>query len=173
MNMRKLGIGVLFGLLAAAGLFAGPAAGQVPPKPKPPLTFEVHAPLDLAYCLNCAKLDVRIFSLPGDGCLHCEDLATYLDTYAFIDPDLYLKNLGTLPSNPGTVTLEWYDLVNKGPAHVTVSIPAVAAGTWEAAPIPNTHIIFKKEEGVKLTISYSDANGARHRVRIVRKCPDN
>ncbi len=173
MSFLRFSIGIVFASFAAAALAAGPLAGQVPPKPKPPLTFEVHAPLDLAFCVNCARLDVRIFSLPGDGCLHCEDLATYLNTYAFIDPDLYVKNLGTLPSLPGTVTLQWYDLVNKGPATVTVAIPAVAPGAWEAAPIPNTHIIFKKEEGVKLTIAYSDANGARHRVRTVRKCPDN
>lgn len=173
MKFGKLAIGVSLVWLVAMGLSAWLPADQSPPKPKQPINFQVRPPVDLSTCLNCARLDIRIFSLPGDGCLHCDDLATYLDTYAFIDPDIYVKNLGTLPSNPGTVTLHWYDLVNKGPADVTVAIPAVPAGEWTAVPIPNTHIIFKKEEGVRLTIDYSDANGSRHRVRTVKKCPDN
>lgn len=173
MIFRRLGIGISFVFLVAAVSAAGPLTDQLPGSQKQTLNVQFRAPVDLMACVNCAKLDVRIFSLPGDGCLHCDDLATYLDTYAFLDPDLYVKNLGNLPSNPGTVTLEWYDLVNKGPATVTVAIPAVAVGTWEAVPIPNTHIIFKKEEGVKLTINYSDSAGTRHRVRTAKKCPDN
>ncbi len=172
-TFRKLGIGVSLVLFVAAATFAVPRTDQVPTKPKQALNIQFRPIVDLLVCTNCARLDVRIFSLPGDGCLHCADLATYLDTFAFLDPDLYIKNDGTLPSNPGTVRLEWYDLVNKGPANVTVAIPAVAVGAWEAVAIPNTHIIFKKEEGVRVTIDYSDAAGARHKVRTVRKCPDN
>jgi len=173
MTIRRLAIGISLALLVAAPFSAAASAGQAPVKPKQALNIQFRPFPDLKTCLNCAKLDVRIFSLPGDGCLHCDDLATYLGTYAFIDPDLYIKNLGNLPSNPGTVTLQWYDLVNKGPANVTLSIPAVPVGEWTAVSIPNTHIIFKKEEGVRMTIDYSDTNGARHKVRTVTKCPDN
>jgi hypothetical protein len=173
MTFRRLGISVSLMFLVAAVFAAGPRTGQVPVKPKQALTVQFRPPTDLKICTNCARLDVRIFSLPGDGCLHCDDLATYLGVYAFIDPDLYVQNQGTLPSNPGTVTLEWYDLVSKNNATVSVAIPAVAPGTWEAVGLPCTHMMFIGTEGIKMTINYSDSAGARSRIRRVRKCPDN
>ncbi len=166
--IKKTSFYVLVFLLAGA---AGGLGDQSPAKQK--VDLKVRFPPDVIACLNCAKLNVRIFSLPGDGCLHCSDLATYLGVYAFIDPDLYVENNGNLPSNPGTVTLQWYDLVGKGPATVTVPLPGIAVGAWEAVAIPNTHIMFLAAEGVKLTINYSDSAGSRHRVRTVKKCPDN
>jgi len=172
-NYRRFGIGVLLACLVATAFAAGVPADQVPVKPKQSFKVQFRPPTDLKLCKNCARLDVRIFCLPGDGCLHCNDLATYLGVYAFIDPDLYIENLGNLPSNPGTVLLEWYDLVNKHAASVSVAIPAVSPGAWEAVGLPFTHMMFIGAEGIKLTISYSDANGARNRVRTVRKCPDN
>ena len=173
MHWQRIGIGVFLAGCAAAALRTAPQTGQIQVKPKQKLTVQFLPSPDLKICLNCARLDVRLFSLPGDGCLHCDDLAAYLNTYAFIDPDLYVKNVGNMPSQPGTVTLQWYDLVDKGPASVTLAIPAIAVDAWEAVPIPNTHIMFKADEGVRMTIDYSDANGTRHRVRTVRKCPDN
>lgn len=170
---RRLGIGIFLAGFVATAFAAWLPADQAQVKPKQSLKVQFRAPIDLKLCTNCARLDVRIFCLPGDGCLHCNDLATYLGVYAFIDPDLYIENLGNLPSNPGTVLLEWYDLVNKHAASVSVAIPAVSPGTWEAVGLPFTHMMFIGADGIKLTISYSDANGARHRVRTVRKCPDN
>ena len=173
MNFRRLGIGVSLMFLVAAVITAGPLTDQVPIKPKQTLKVQFRPPTDLTICTKCARLDIRIFSLPGDGCLHCDDLATYLGVYAFIDPDLYVQNQGTLPSNPGTVTLEWYDLVSKNKTTVSVAIPAVAPGAWEAVGLPFTHMMFIGTEGIRMTINYSDAAGSRSRVRTVRKCPDN
>lgn len=173
MNFRGSLIRVSLGLVAAAALVAWPPAGQVPPKPKPPLTFEVHAPLEPAFCVNCARLDVRIFSLPGDGCIHCEGLSENLGLFSFFDPDLYVENRGTIASNPGTVALEYYDLALKTTKTMSVAIPGVPPGGWEAVGLPCTFIVFLKTDGIKMTIDYSDSHGTRHRIRTVRKCPDN
>ena len=160
-------------LAASIGVLGmGAPPDQVPIKPKPTFASSLRPPLDLKDCVNCAKLDVRVFSLPGDGCIHCGGLAD-IGLFAFSDPDLYVENKGTLPSLPGTVKLEYYDLVMKSPRSMTVAIPAVPAGGWEAVGLPCVTIVFLKPDGIKMTIDYKDANGVRHRTRTVRECPDH
>lgn len=173
MNFRRSFIGVSFALLAATALSAVPQANQVPTKPKQALKIQFRPPVDLMVCTNCARLDVRLFSLPGDGCIHCEGLSENLGLFSFFDPDIYIENHGTVASNPGTVAFEYYDLVLKAAKTMSVAIPAVPPGGWEAVGLPCTFIVFLKTDGIKMTIDYSDANGARHKVRTVRKCPDN
>jgi hypothetical protein len=172
MNFRKLGIGVSLVFLVTAVVAAGFLAGQVPVKPKQTLKVQFRPPVDLAICVNCARLDVRIFSLPGDGCIHCEGMAD-MGLFAFFDPDIYIENRGTLASNPGTVALEYYDLVLKTTKTMSVAIPAVPPGGWEAVGLPCVYMVFLKTDGIKMTINYSDAAGSRSRVRTVRQCPDN
>jgi len=172
MTFRRFGIGVSLVFLVAAVFAAGPLKGQVPVKPKQALQVQFRPPTDLTICTNCARLDVRIFSLPGDGCIHCEGMAE-MGLFAYFDPDIYIENHGTFASNPGTVAFEYYDLVLKTTKTMSVAIPAVPPGGWEAVGLPCTYIVFLKTDGVKMTIDYSDAGGARHKVRTVRKCPDN
>jgi hypothetical protein len=173
MTFQRLGIGVSLMFLVAAVFAAGPLIDQVPVKPKQALKVQFRPPTDLMVCVNCARLDVRIFSLPGDGCIPCEGLSVNLGLFAFFDPDIYIENHGNLASNPGTVAFEWYDLVLKTTKTMSVAIPAVPPGGWEPVGLPCTYMVFLKTDGIKMTIDYSDANGARHRVRTVRKCPDN
>jgi hypothetical protein len=171
-TFRRLGIGVSLVFFVAA-VFAAPAvADQAQAKPKQALQVQFRPPTDLMVCVNCARLDVRIFSLPGDGCIHCEGLAD-MGLFAFFDPDIYVENHGTIASNPGTVALEYYDLVLKTTKTMSVAIPAVPPGGWEPVGLPCVYMVFLKTDGIKMTINYSDANGARHKVRTVRQCPDN
>jgi hypothetical protein len=172
MNFRKLGIGVSLVFLVTAVIAAGFLTGQVPVKPKQTLKVQFRPPTDLTICTKCARLDVRIFSLPGDGCVHCEGMAE-MGLFAFFDPDIYIENHGTLASNPGTVALEYYDLVLKTTKTMSVAIPAVPPGGWEAVGLPCVYMVFLKTDGIKMTINYSDAAGSRNRVRTVRQCPDN
>lgn len=169
---RRLGIGIFLAGFVATTFAAGLPADQAQAKSKQTLKVQFRAPADLMLCTNCARLDVRIFSLPGDGCIHCEGLAD-MGLFSFFDPDLYVENHGTVASNPGTVALEYYDLVLKSAKTMSVAIPGVAPGGWEAVGLPCVYMVFLKTDGIKMTIDYSDANGARHKVRTVRKCPDN
>jgi hypothetical protein len=173
MPFQRLGVVVFMMVFVASVFAAGPPADQVQVKPKQALKVQFRPPVDLAICVNCARLDVRIFSLPGDGCIPCPGLSDNLGLFAFFDPDVYVENHGNLASNPGTVAFEWYDLVVKTTKTMSVTIPAVPPGGWEAVGLPCTYMVFLKTDGIKMTIDYSDANGARHRVRTVRKCPDN
>ena len=169
---RRLHIGIFFAFVAATAFAAGVPADQVQAKPKQTLKVKFRPPTDLMICTNCARLDVRIFSLPGDGCIHCDGMAD-MGLFAFFDPDLYVENHGTIASNPGTVAIEYYDLVLKTTKTMSVAIPGVPPGGWESVGLPCVYMVFLKTDGVKMTINYSDANGARNRVRTVRKCPDN
>ena len=124
------------------------------------------------FCTNCARLSVNICSLPGYGCPSCSDLADFLGVVAFLDPDYYIENHGNLASNPGTLTVQWYDLVAKGNATRTVAIPAIPVGGGEVVTFTCTGILVLASEGVTLTLDYSDSAGTRHKVRKVTKCPD-
>jgi hypothetical protein len=125
-----------------------------------------------AFCTNCARLSVHICSLPGYGCPSCTDIADYLGVVAFLDPDYYIHNSGNLASNPGTLTVQWYDLVAKSNITRTVAVPAIPLGGDEIVTFVCTGILVLASEGVTLTLDYTDSAGTRHRVRKATKCPD-
>jgi len=125
-----------------------------------------------AFCINCARLSAHICSLPGYGCPSCSDIADYLGVIAFLDPDYYIHNSGDLASNPGTLTVQWYDLASKSNVTHTVAVPAIPPGGDEVVTFVCSGILVLASEGVTLTLDYSDAAGTRHRVRKVTKCPD-
>jgi len=125
-----------------------------------------------AFCTNCARLSVHICSIPGYGCLGCNILTDAFNASGFFDPDFYIKNHGTLPSNPGTLTVQWYDLAQKANVTRTVAVPAIPAGGEDFVTIATAGMLFLVSEGVTLTLDYSDAAGPRHKVRKATKCPD-
>lgn len=171
-NVLKVLGRCLTALLLTAAMTASAWADQVSTSPKQRPNFPIRTPADLALCLNCAKLDVRIFSLPGSGCVPC-DISQLIPLHMIFDPDLYIENKGTIASLPGTVAIEYYDLVAKSAKNMSVAIPAVQPGSWEAVGLPSAYMVFLGSDGIKMTIDYADANGARHKVRTIRKCPDN
>jgi hypothetical protein len=123
-------------------------------------------------CTNCARLSVNICSIPGYGCAHCDDFYEYLGVVAFFDPDYWIHNYGNLPSNPGTLTVQWYDLVGKVNCARTIPIPSVPAGGEDYVTFSIGGIVVLASEGVTLTLDYSDAVATRHKARKVTKCPD-
>ena len=125
-----------------------------------------------AFCTNCSRLSVHICSLPGYGCPSCNDFADWLGVVAFIDPDYYIFNHGNLASNPGTLTVQWYDLVAKSNRTRTIPVPAIPPGADDIVTFVTSGIVFLASEGVTLTLDYSDSAGTRHKVRKVTKCPD-
>ena len=124
------------------------------------------------YCTNCARLSVHVCSIPGYGCLGCDILPDGLGVNGYFDPDYYIKNHGILPSNPGTLTVRWYDLVQKAVVTRTVGVPAIPAGGEDFVTFPIAGMLFLVSEGVTLTLDYSDAAGTRHHSRRATKCPD-
>jgi hypothetical protein len=124
------------------------------------------------FCTNCARLSAHIISLPGYGCPSCEDFVELLGIVAWLDPDYYIVNHGNLASNPGTLTLQWYDLRGKGNATQTIPVPAIPAGGDTVVTVVNTGIVVLESEGVTLTLDYTDSAGTRHVVRKAKKCPD-
>jgi hypothetical protein len=126
-----------------------------------------------AFCTNCARLSAHISSMPGYGCLNCDMLQPLFGASGFFDPGFYIKNNGSLASNPGTLTAQWYDLAAKANITRTVAVPAIPAGADNYVTIPDQGILFLISEGVRITIDYSDAVAARHMSRKVTKCPDN
>lgn len=146
---------------------------KVQVKPKPAFAANLKPPADLAYCRDCARLNIRFFNTAGRSCFICEDLSEYLGLFVYFDPDLYIENLGTLASLPGTVKIEYYDLARKSPRSMTVAIPAIPAGGWDAVAVPAPDMVFLEADGIKMTIDYTDAHRAHHRTRTIRKCPDN
>ena len=123
-------------------------------------------------CTNCARLSVHVCSIPGYGCLGCDILKDAFNATGFFDPDFYIKNHGNLPSNPGTLTVQWYDLAQKANVTRSVAVPAIPAGGEDFVTIAMTGMLFLASDGVTLTLDYSDAIGPRHKARKVTKCPD-
>jgi hypothetical protein len=165
-------------VVAAAVLAAGMAWGR-PEKYKGSQVSAMRAKFSSAqarqpiFCTNCAKLDVRLCSIPGYGCPSCNDIKDYLGVVAFLDPDLWIVNEGNLASNPGTVSLQWYDLREKTSRNVTIPLPAVPPGGSDAVTFVTAGMLFLAGEGVTMTLDYSDSAGTRHKVRKITKCPDN
>ncbi len=126
-----------------------------------------------AFCTNCARLSAHVCSMPGYGCLGCDILQPLFGVNGYFDPGFYIMNHGSLPSNPGTLTVQWYDLAAKANITQTLPVPAIAAGADNYVTIPNAGMLFLASEGVTLTLDYSDAAGTRHLVRKATKCPDN
>jgi len=123
-------------------------------------------------CINCSRLSVHICSIPGYGCSSCNDFLDYLGVVSYFDPDFWIHNHGDLPSNPGMLTVQWYDLVAKGTLTRTVPIPPIPAGGDDYVTFPIAGIVILGSEGVTLTLDYSDSAGTRHKVRKATKCPD-
>jgi hypothetical protein len=125
-----------------------------------------------AFCTNCARLSAHIICLPGYGCPSCDDFSELLGITAWLDPDYYIVNHGSLASSPGTLTLQWYDLRGKGNATHTIPVPAIPPGGDTVVTYVNTGIVVLESEGVTLTLDYTDSAGTRHVVRKAKKCPD-
>ena len=126
-----------------------------------------------AFCTNCARLSAYVSGMPGYACLGCDMLQPLFGVSGYFDPGFYIKNHGNLPSNPGTLTVQWYDLVAKADITRTVAVPAIPAGADNYVTIPDAGMLFLISEGVKITLDYSDAVATRHHVRKATKCPDN
>jgi hypothetical protein len=126
-----------------------------------------------AFCTNCARLSAHVSGMPGYACLDCDVLQPLFGVSGYFDPGFYIKNHGNLPSNPGTLTVQWYDLVAKANITRTVAVPAIPAGADNYVTIPDAGMLFLISEGVKVTLDYSDAVAARHHTRKATKCPDN
>ena len=128
-----------------------------------------------AFCTNCARLSVNIDSYQTGACPKCDDFKEYFGLIAYLNPDFWIANHGTLASNPGTLTVEWQDPRRATPSHQVWEVPSIPPGgeTIVTPYITNTDaMLMKADEGVTLTLDYSDANGTRHSVRRVTKCPD-
>jgi hypothetical protein len=128
-----------------------------------------------AFCTNCARLSVNIDSYQTGACPKCDDFKEYFGLIAYLNPDFWIANHGTLASNTGTLTVEWQDPRSATPSHQVWEVPSIPPGgeTIVTPYITNTDaMLMKAGEGVTLTLDYSDANGTRHSVRRVTKCPD-
>jgi hypothetical protein len=127
-------------------------------------------------CANCARLSVNISGYQSNGCPSCDDFEEYFGFTAFLNPDFWIANHGNLASNPGTLTVEWRDPRGNTPIKQVWEVPSIPPGgeTVVTPWITDTDaMLMKAGEGVTLTLDYSDANGTRHNVHKVAKCPDN
>jgi hypothetical protein len=124
------------------------------------------------FCTNCARLSAHIISLPGYGCATDADFTDIFGAVGWSDPDYYIANHGNLASNPGTLTVQWYDLVAKSNVTRTTEVPSIPPGGGEVVTFTCTGILVLASEGVTLTLDYTDSAGTRHVVRKAKKCPD-
>ncbi len=178
MNLRSLSrylrYLLVFGAIALSAGLAWGHSDQVTTQQLSALRSQFpNAARQPAFCTNCARLSAHVSGMPGYACLGCDMLQPLFGVSGFFDPGFYIKNSGSLASNPGTLTVQWYDLVAKAKITRTVAVPAIPAGADNYVTIPDAGMLFLISEGVKITLEYSDAVAARHMTRKITKCPDN